>query len=234
MARADLTAQQLREILHYEADTGVFIWKVMLAHRRKPGEVAGNFTHGYIEIGINNCSYRAHRLAWLHVYGEWPTGHIDHIDGNRANNAIANLRDVTNQTNAQNRHSVSQIKRTSDYLGVTWNSANQCWMAQIKHCGKNMYLGQYSSEREAHIAYLHAKRDLHDGADIASKELPPLPAKIHRHKRSSAVNGVSYDHTRGKWCAKPLVNGKRKHIGYFATEQNAIDAVLGAKSLQST
>lgn len=230
MAKADLSAERLREILDYDQHTGVFTWKVMLAHRRKPGTVAGNLTHGYIEIGINNRSYRAHRLAWLHVYGEWPAGDIDHIDGNRVNNAIANLRDVTNQTNAQNRHEISSSKLTSQYLGVTWNSANQCWMAQIKCNGKNRYIGQYATERDAYIAYLHSKSLNHDDADICNRDLPPLPQRLNRHRKSSEVSGVSFDRTRGKWCAKPLINGKRKHVGYFDAEADAIAAVRAAAS----
>lgn len=225
MAKPDLTAQRLREILDYDQLTGVFTWRVMLAHRRKPGDAAGNLTHGYIEIGIENRSYRAHRLAWLYVYGEWPYGQIDHIDGNRANNSIANLRVVTNQTNSQNRHGVSESKITSEYLGVTWNTANNCWMAQIKVGSKNQYIGQYATEYEAHIAYLHRKRLLHEDAEICKQELPSLPQRLNRHRRTSNVSGVSFDRTRNKWCAKPLINGKRKHVGYYNTEADAIAAV---------
>lgn len=230
MAKADLTAQRLREILAYDQHTGVFTWKMMLAHRRKPGDIAGSLSHGYIEIGINNHSYRAHRLAWLHSYGEWPIGQIDHIDGNRVNNAIANLRVVTNQKNSQNRHRVSTGKITSEYLGVTWNAANSCWMAQIKVGGKNQYIGQYSTEYEAHIAYLHRKRIHHEGADICNQDLPQSPQRLNRHRRSSDVTGVSFDRNRNKWCAKPLINGKRKHVGYFTTEADAIAAVKLSKS----
>lgn len=230
MAKADLTAQRLREILDYDQRTGVFTWKVMLAHRRKPGDIAGNLTHGYVEIGINNSSYRAHRLAWLHFYGEWPTGQIDHIDGDRSNNAISNLRDVTNQKNSQNRHGVSDGKITSEYLGVTWNAANNCWMAQIKAGNKNQYIGQYATEYDAHVAYLYSKRLHHDGAEICKQDLPPLPQRLNRHRRSSDVKGVSFDRTRNKWCAKTLVNGKRKHIGYFCTEEDAISAVRSAQT----
>lgn len=86
MAPSILSAKRLREILDYNPETGVFKWKVMLAHRRKPGDVAGNLSHGYIEIGIENRSYRAHHLAWLYIHGELPQVMIDHIDGNRSNN----------------------------------------------------------------------------------------------------------------------------------------------------
>lgn len=225
MAGAILDAAYLREILDYDKITGLFHWRVMLSNRRKPGARAGNKSHGYIEIGICNKTYRAHHLAWLYTYGEWPSQFIDHFDGNRSNNAISNLRLATNQKNSQNRHVVSSSKITSKYLGVTWNEASQCWMSQIKCNGKNVYLGQYGTEYDAHVAYLHAKRDMHDEAAICSDDLPPHPPRIDRSRRSSSVNGVSYDNTRKKWCARAPVNGKRKHIGYFASEEDAIEAV---------
>ena len=176
MASSILDAQRLREILHYDADTGLFTWKVMLAHRRKPGSVAGSRSHGYIEIGIDNRSYRAHHLAWLYVTGEWPSSFIDHRDGNRSNNAFGNLREASNQKNSQNRHWVSKRKTTTEYLGVTWHKQRQCWMAQIRtKDGRNLNLGLYDDDYQAHVAYLHAKREFHDDADICKGDLPPKP-----------------------------------------------------------
>lgn len=86
-----LTVERLRELLDYDPETGVFRWK---EPRRKcrVGEVAGSLRKdGYVKIQVDGRFYQAHRLAWLCVYGVWPSA-IDHIDGNRANNAIANLR----------------------------------------------------------------------------------------------------------------------------------------------
>ena len=229
MASSILDAQRLREILHYDADTGLFTWKVMLAHRRKPGSVAGSRSHGYIEIGIDNNRYRAHHLAMLYVTGRWPNGDVDHKDGDRANNAFVNLREVSNQQNAQNRHGVSPAKTSTEYLGVTWNKQRQCWMAQIAdRTGKNINLGLYDDDYKAHIAYLHAKRELHDGATICSGDLPPKPEPRNLRRKTSSVVGVSFDKARGKWCAKPRINGKYKHIGYFETEGQAIAAITNA------
>lgn len=226
MATPILDAERLRDILEYDPETGIFHWKVMLAHRRKPGDIAGGRTHGYIEIGIGGKSYRAHHLAWLYVTGEWPSAYIDHKDGNRSNNAFKNLRVVTNQQNAQNRHWVSSKKTTTSYLGVTWHKQRQCWMAQIRtKDGRNLNLGLYDDDYQAHLAYLYAKRDLHDEADICAGDLPPKPQPRNLKKKTSAVVGVSFDNSRKKWCAKPRINGKYRHIGYFATEGEAIDAV---------
>lgn len=229
MATPILDARRLRDILDYDRETGVFRWKVMLAHRRKPGDIAGSRTHGYVEIGINNKSYRAHHLAWLYVTGEWPSADIDHKDGDRSNNAFQNLREATNQKNAQNRHWVSSRKTTTEYLGVTWNKQRQCWMAQIRtKDGRNLNLGLYDDDYQAHLAYLHAKRELHDDADICGGDLPPKPQPRNLRRQTSAVVGVSFDSSREKWCAKPLIDGRRKHIGYFASEREAIDALRAA------
>jgi hypothetical protein len=198
----------------------------MLAHRRKPGDIAGSMTHGYIEIGIDGKSYRSHHLAWLYVTGQWPSSSIDHIDGIRSNNAFGNLREVSNQQNSQNRHSVSKSKITSTYLGVTWNKKLGCWMAQIKSKeGKNINLGLYEDDYQAHIAYLHAKKELHDDAHITSGELPPKPTPRNLRRRTSGVVGVSFDKARDRWCAKPKIDGRYRHIGYFLTEKDAIEAV---------
>lgn len=219
-----LDAHRLREILDYNQETGSFVWKVMLAHRRKPGTKAGNRTHGYIEIGINNKSYRAHHLAWLYVTGRWPELHIDHIDGNRANNAFANLREASNQKNCQNRHWPSEGKVSSQYLGVTWNKQRGCWMAQIRASnGENINLGLYDDEYQAHVAYLHAKNELHDDADICRQPLPPKPKKRSSSDWSiSGHIGISIDKRRNTWGVRLTVDGKYKAFGSYATIEEAV------------
>ena len=226
MATRNFSADYLRSILSYDPSTGVFVWKKMLSRRRKPGSVAGNRTHGYVEIGIHNKSYRAHHLAWLYVYGRWPHGMLDHIDGDRANNAIVNLREASNQENSWNRHDVHSGKTTSQLLGVTGNAQRECWQSQIKNPdGGNINLGLYDKEEDAHIAYLHAKRELHPGADICDAPLPPKPERRNLRRQTSKTQWVSFDRTRQRWCAKPKINGKYVHRGYFMTEEEAAQAV---------
>ncbi|MDD0156969.1 HNH endonuclease signature motif containing protein, partial [Shigella flexneri] len=77
-------------------------WKKKLSARGAVGKVAGTISYGYNAINIDGVRYFAHRLAWLYVYGEWPKQEIDHIDRNRRNNAISNLRDVSRVVNALN------------------------------------------------------------------------------------------------------------------------------------
>lgn len=230
MAASILSAKRLREILDYNPETGVFRWKVMLAHRRKPGDAAGSLTHGYIEIGIENQSYRAHHLAWLYIHGKLPEGMIDHIDGNRANNAIANLRLATNQQNSQNKRQASPTKLSSKLLGVTWNADRQCWQAQIGHSGKNYYLGLYKTETAAHAAYLKAKLRLHEFGEVAKEATEiPAPERIG-FQGDNPMRGVSYDKRRGKWSARIAINGEYKSLGSFATQEEAAEACRAARS----
>ena len=103
MATQILTVERLRELLHYDSDTGVFTWRVYRSPGAKKGDVAGCVNEGgYIATQVDRKHYLSHRLAWLYVYGAWPIDEIDHKDGNPANNHIANLRDVTRLTNSQN------------------------------------------------------------------------------------------------------------------------------------
>lgn len=94
MAKTDITAEFLREILDYNPDTGVFIWKQKLSDRIVPGKVAGGAKTGSVRIGVLGTNYLAHRLVWLYVTGEWPKHIISHINGNLNDNRFCNLRDI--------------------------------------------------------------------------------------------------------------------------------------------
>ena len=230
MAASILSAKRLREILDYNPETGVFTWKVMLAHRRKPGDVAGSLTHGYIEIGIENHSYRAHRLAWLYIYGELPKEMIDHIDGNRANNSIDNLRLATSRQNSQNKRESSPTKVSCKLLGVTWNIERECWQAQIGHVGKNIYLGLYKTETAAHAAYLKAKLRLHEFGEIAKGALEITAPERIGFQGDNPMRGTFYDKRRGKWSARISINGKYKSLGSFFTQEEAAETCRSARN----
>lgn len=102
--QASLTADSLREMLCYDSETGIFTWRETRHWRALKGTVAGGCSHqrGYRAIRINYRSYLAHRLAWLYVYGEWPSKEVDHINGDTADNSIKNLRQCTRQQNCWN------------------------------------------------------------------------------------------------------------------------------------
>lgn len=165
LKREDLTQAELKEHLHYDPDTGIFIrLKSLNEMKVKIGDVAGGLNaKGYCLIRVDGIQYKAHRLAWLYVYGKHPDNHIDHIDGDRENNKIINLRDVTSHGNGQNRRSCNS-NSTSGYLGVSKNGKG--FTATIKVDYKRTGLGTYATPEEAHEAYLEAKRRLHSTCTI--------------------------------------------------------------------
>lgn len=163
-----LTQENLKQLLHYDPKSGVFIWtNVSLKKSYLKGCLAGRLCKrtGYRRVQINKASYQAHRLAWLYVYGEWPKQLIDHIDGNRDNNAIANLRDVSARCNLQNQKKAQNDSKTG-FLGVHRGKGRSRYYAMIAINRRNIYLGTFDCPQEAHEAYLTAKRQLHEGCTI--------------------------------------------------------------------
>ena len=92
MNSSALTTDRLKELLHYDQDTGVFTWNVRRSGKTPAGSVAGSYdAYGYIQIRISPFRYKAHRLAWFYVNSEWPKFCIDHINGVRDDNRISQL-----------------------------------------------------------------------------------------------------------------------------------------------
>jgi len=148
-----LTQSRLKEFLDYDPLTGIFAWKKR-THLNSTeiviGGIAGSTNNGgYRQICINQKSYKAHRLAWLFIYGVWPEFQIDHIDQNKSNNRITNLRDVSISENCQNRKSGKSNKNGFD--GVTQTKTG---------FAARMTLGSFKTAEEAHMCYINAKRKL--------------------------------------------------------------------------
>ena len=160
-----LTAEQLKATFDYDAETGVFLWKIRPSRAVKAGDVAGCTEKriGYITIGIEGRIYKAHRLAWLYTHGEWPKGLIDHINGNKADNRICNLRDVFADGNSQNVRKPN-VRNKSGFMGVIWFQNK--WRASMSVNGQSKWLGDYSTPQEAHQVYLEAKRKYHAACTI--------------------------------------------------------------------
>lgn len=162
--RPELTAERLRELLHYDPDTGIFTNR---APRKKirVGEVAGTLdqSSGYVCLGVDRRRHYAHRLAFLYMTGAWPRDLVDHKNGNRADNRWANLRDAPRLINQQNmRRAVSGS--ASGLLGAHRKRGR--WSSQIKVRGQIVKLGIFSTPQEAHAAYIAAKRQQHEGCTI--------------------------------------------------------------------
>lgn len=159
-----LTAERLREVLDYDPMTGVFTTRIKRQGSKvgiSPGYTKEN---GYSYMHIDMVSYMTHRLVWLWVNGSWPVGEIDHIDGNKLNNRIMNLRDVDRAMNTQNVKKARRNNKSSGLLGA-YRKGNR-WQAQIRIGGVGTTLGTFSTPEEAHAAYLGAKRLFHPGCTI--------------------------------------------------------------------
>ena len=154
-----LTQKRLKELLHYDPDTGIFTRKLKRRKHLK-GEIAGcSDAKRYILIKIDGIQYKAHRLAWFYVYGEMPRRQIDHKDHNICNNRINNLRNVTNAQNQQNL-SGPQKGNKSGFLGVRLHECGK-YDSRIMVNGKRIHLGFFVTAEEAYRKYLKAKRELH-------------------------------------------------------------------------
>lgn len=141
-----LTQDQLQQQLHYNPDTGVFT-RLVRASNMLPGTVAGTVhaRDGYVVIRVLGAKYAAHRLAWLYMTGKWPSQEIDHINRDRADNRISNLRDVTHMVNMSN---LSQ--RIDPRQGVYWDGRKGGrWYGMFKHQCKTYYAGSSRSRHEA-------------------------------------------------------------------------------------
>jgi hypothetical protein len=149
-----VTQERLKELLHYDPETGVFVWTARRSGVRVDS-IAGcvyspSGTNEYRAIKVEGSQYQAHRLAWLYIYGNFPEDQIDHIDGDGLNNRISNLRDVTHQENGRNQKKPST--NTSGIIGVSWNAQENKWVAHIKINRKYKRLGGFLNKNDAKAA----------------------------------------------------------------------------------
>jgi HNH endonuclease/AP2 domain len=162
-----LTAAQLRAVLDYDPDTGLFRWRPRMNCRpewntRYAGKVAGTPTKylGYIQIGIYGRLYLAQRLAWLWMTGEWSaSSDLDHRDTDTTNNRWSNLREATSSQNKMNV--ARRSDNTSGYKGVSLDKRRNKWVAEVMIGKKTHYLGQFDTAEEAHAARTEAATRLH-------------------------------------------------------------------------
>lgn len=155
-----LTQAELKQLLHYDPETGLIYWKIARSNRIKAGQLAGTKDGcGYLGISINRKTYRNHRLIWLYMYGHFPEQVIDHIDGNKLNNKLCNLRHVSQQKNMFN-YSGNKLN-TSGWTGVSYDKARNKYAAYIHHNNKKVNLGRFTTAEEANKVRLQAKNRLH-------------------------------------------------------------------------
>jgi len=155
-----LTQEMLKELLEYDPNTGIFRWKNRRGSAKKGAEAGNYCPDGYIEIRVYKKLHKAHRLAWLYMNGEHPSMDIDHIDGNRSNNSIFNLRHVSRLDNLHNQRLPYSRSKTG-LIGSWKHSQTGKYTSQIRSDGKKICLGLFDTKEEAHKAYVEAKRKLH-------------------------------------------------------------------------
>jgi hypothetical protein len=148
----ELTQDTLRDVLNYNPKTGEFYWLVKPASRVHIGDRAGSVetVRGYRVIGLAGKLYKAHRLAWLYVYGNTPAFGLDHINRKPLDNRICNLREATKSQNGGNAIG----RRDGRLKGAYWHSGDQRWYSSLD----GEWLGYYPSEKTAHAAYCKAAK----------------------------------------------------------------------------
>lgn len=165
-----VTLDRLKELFSYDPETGLWERRITTTWAVSKGPVPPSKNKdGYVLFKVDYRKYAAHRLAWFYFYGRWPNGVIDHINGDRADNRIENLRDVTRQVNMQNQRRAC-VSNKLGLLGVSEDKSKTritpAYKASIG-VGKNrIYLGSYPTPELAHAAYVEAKRKLHEGCTI--------------------------------------------------------------------
>lgn len=154
-----ITHAELVHALDYDSSTGFFRWKNPPVRCPVKGKIAGRIdSGGYRQIAINKLRYGAHRLAWFYHYAKWPKGQLDHINLNKDDNRIENLRECSPANNSWNRRVRSDSK--TGLKGVVHSyKGNYC--AYITKNGHDVYLGYFPTAEEAHAAYVEASQRLH-------------------------------------------------------------------------
>lgn len=141
-----MTQDELKSFLEYNNETGIFIWRVHRTGMATKGDVAGyKHVSGYIHIGLKGKDYKAHRLAWLYMYGKFPDCgmHTDHINRKLDDNRICNLRIISPSENARNRN--TRIDNKSGVTGVQWHKRSKKWYVTVG----NKYIGMFERKEDA-------------------------------------------------------------------------------------
>lgn len=155
-----LPIELLFHCFNYDKDTGEFIWNTPKSNNTKKGSIAGSLDKdGYIILKINRKQYKAHRVAWAMHYGEWPDKIIDHINKDKKDNRIENLRLATDSQSRQNQkiRSDSIAQSRCVYYSVHFRK----WVAYTSHLGKRKHIGYFLTKSAAENAYRKTAKQIH-------------------------------------------------------------------------
>jgi HNH endonuclease/AP2 domain len=232
-----ITQERLKDLLHYDTETGVFTWIVTAGRhdRWKAGRVAGSLSKGYLCIRVDGKLHFAHRLAWLYVYGEFPPKHTDHINGDKSDNRISNLRACSSSVNM---HGVKRklTTNTTGHAGVSYDKTRDKYAAYAWLDNKKVFIGRYGSLEEAvsarkvaelDIAAWVEKRDYGKADALEIKKIKPKP--VARSNNKTGFKNVSYNARTNKYEAGFRRNGKWVFHASFPTAQAANLALIKAR-----
>lgn len=152
-----LTLERLQKLFTYDPETGWFRNRFSRGRACINCRAGAETGHGYRRIIIDYQKYYEHQLAWFYIYGEWPY-EIDHIDGDRSNNAIANLR-VCDRT--QNGFNAERSTGSSGLRGAYLDKRTTRWYSKIQVRGQVEYLGTFGTPEDAHSAFMAAAEKYH-------------------------------------------------------------------------
>lgn len=149
----------ISDLLEYQHETGILIWKIRVNSKVPAKAKAGNvMNQGYLAVTIKGKKLLAHRVAWLLFHKNWPKGQIDHINGIKLDNRICNLRDVNASENLKNRRIPGG---KNPYVGVSKIKNTNFWQANIGYNNFQKNLGRFDTPEKARLAYLSAKKIYH-------------------------------------------------------------------------
>ena len=159
-----LTQDRLKEVLHYNPDTGIFTWIEKVSNKINVGDIAGsNHSSGYFSIMIDCKNYMSHRLAFLYMDGSFPTHDVDHRYGEKKDNRWEKIRRFTRQQNSRNQKLRNDNK--SGATGVFWYARKSKWVASIRVDGASKHLGYFIDFDDA--VYARKQADIKYGFDVS-------------------------------------------------------------------
>ena len=156
------TVDRLRGALEYSPESGKLRWLDRRLDAISRGEAGFITSSGYRALNIDGVRYMAHRVAWAISHGHWPIADIDHLNGQKLDNRLCNLRDVPRRVNSENQRN----GRRGGLLGTAFHPKSRKWRAIISSGGKKTTIGYFDTAEQAHDAYVAKKRQVHSGCTI--------------------------------------------------------------------
>lgn len=203
----------------YNSSTGILVWKNKKnahSHITIGSEISHRDNNGYIRVHLGKRLYLGHRVAWALHFGEWPNGLIDHINGNRSDNRIENLRIVSDRENGWNK----DIHRKGAIVGAFYDRKRGLWRSCININGKGIHLGRFSTQEEAHTAYINAYAEYKaTGAVKVDKKF----RKRDTYRNKNGIMGITQTKC-GTWRSRIYFNSKRYCLGTYIEKEDAIQA----------